>query len=90
MAKLTVHYNIRRIIEIDVEPDANWAAAAACAARNHAGDHRARVVQVLAEGVASDLLDDQPPEPTGPTRPLPPPPMSPLGAGGDQMLARAA
>lgn len=92
MAKYTLHYVVRRVVEFESEEFTleDLAVHARWLAKNHSGDQRAKVVQVLPAGVESTLLDDQPPEPQGPTRPLPPPPMPPLGAGGDQMLARAA
>lgn len=89
--KYFVHYTVRGIVEIEVEEGQDLALCAAHAAKNAAKNHRAKVVQVLPEGVASTLGDDQPPEPQGPTRPLPPSDPGPLAPAVDQMdLRRAA
>lgn len=91
MAKYFVHYVVRGIAEFVAEDGQDIAELARFWAKNHAQDYRARVIQVLPEGVASTLGDDQPPEPTGPTRPLPPSDPGPLAPAVDQMdLRRAA
>lgn len=88
MAKFTVHYVVRGIVDIEVGEGQNLANIALWHARNRGGA-RARLVQVLPAGCASELLDDLPPEP--PSGPLPPPDPGPLAPAADQMdLRRAA
>jgi hypothetical protein len=89
--RFTAHYNLRYTVEfgaettdpIELKKLAEWFC------KNKSGRADIELVQVLPEGVPSELLRDNP-QPPEPTRPLPPPPMPPLGGAGDQMLQRAA
>jgi hypothetical protein len=91
--RYVVHYNTRHTVVLDCvgKPShEDLRARAVWQAKNHSGRADIELVQVLPEGVPSELLKDKPPEPPEPpTLPKPPaPPGTPHS--GDLMLARAA
>lgn len=91
--RYVVHYIVRNTVVLDCigKPShEDLRSRAVWQAKNHAGRPDIQVVQVLPEGVASELLNDKPrePDPPPPTPKPPAPPGTPHS--GDLMLARAA
>jgi hypothetical protein len=91
--RYVVHYITRSTVVLDCigKPShEDLRAKALWQAKNHAGRPDVELVQILPEGVASELLNDLPPERPDPP-PLPKPPAPPgTPHAGDKMLARAA
>jgi hypothetical protein len=86
--KFRIDYIKRTTIEIEAEGMEDAAAKALFASRNHAGTPYVQVVQILAPGIESQLLDDQPREPSPPVGGGAPPSPPGQAPAGDQMTLR--
>ena len=85
--KYTAYYLLRRTVEFDLDEGQDLAEMAHAHARRKSGAGPLEMVQILPEGVKSELGNDQPP----PRNPLPPgPPTGPLAPAVDQLELRRA
>lgn len=87
--KYAVYYNVPMRVEFDSEETdhENLFSQAQWYARNKSGAH-VDIVQILPDGVPSQLLRDQPRG--GDSGPQDSPPTGPKAPAGDQLLARTA
>lgn len=86
--KYTAYYLLRRTVEFNLEDGQDLPAMALAYARQKSGAGHIEIVQILPEGVASELGNDRPKPPPPPP---PPPDPGPLAPAVDQMdLRRAA
>jgi hypothetical protein len=86
--KFRIDYIKRATISLEADSLEDAATKALFAARNHASTPYVQVVQILAPGFESQLLDDQPKEPSPPSGGGAPPSPPGQAPAGDQMTLR--